>query len=283
MEWFETPAAVSAWSDAQHRAGRTIGFVPTMGYLHDGHASLMRLLRPNVDRLLVSIYVNPKQFAAHEDLDTYPRDLDHDRAVCAAAGVDAIFAPTGSLYPPGYETSVKATRLSTVLDGEHRPHFFEGVATVCTRLFGITRADYAAFGEKDYQQLVILRRVVEDLALPVRIVPGPLVRARDGLALSSRNAYLSDAERLRARSLYRALQRLAVSVEAGGTDVAALVNDARRRLDVDQLDYLALVDPDTLEPMDTVDRPARALVAGWVGRTRLLDNLAVHPPGSEVR
>lgn len=277
MEIVRTAEEMAAWAAEERRRGRSVGLVPTMGFLHAGHASLMALLRPRVDRLVTSVYVNPLQFGPNEDLDRYPRDPEGDARLCAAEGVDALFLPA-DLYPDGFSTSVSVHGLTDGLCGASRPGHFEGVATVCARLFGLTRCTLATFGEKDFQQLMVLRRMVEDLALPLRIVPAPLVRDADGVALSSRNKYLSAGERLRAASLHRALFAIRDAAAAGTTDAAALLDLGRARLDCDRLDYLALVDARTLRPIDRVgDRPARALVAAFVGSTRLIDNVAVGP------
>ena len=199
MQTLLTSAAITQWAEAHRAAGRTVGLVPTMGFLHAGHVSLMTRLRAEVDALAVSIFVNPLQFAPGEDLAVYPRDPEGDAAKCAAAGVDALFVPE-DFYPEDFSTSVGVSGLTAGLCGASRPTHFGGVTTVVARLFGVTRCDVACFGEKDFQQLMVIRRMVRDLALPVRIVPGPLVRDADGVALSSRNKYLSAAERERARS-----------------------------------------------------------------------------------
>jgi len=273
MEVVRSPDAMVRWAEA--RAGVTIGFVPTMGFLHRGHASLMSLLRSRVDHLVVSVYVNPLQFAPHEDLARYPRDLERDSALCAAESVDVLFAPE-DLYPDGFATSVAVHGLTDRWDGAMRPGHFEGVATVCARLFGLTRCTHAAFGEKDYQQLLVVRRAVEDLALPLRIVPGPLIRDHDGLALSSRNAYLSEVDRGRAPSLSMAMFAMQAAADAGERSVSTLVAIGRDLLECDRLDYLAVADAETLEPIDEVgDRPARALLAAWIGTTRLIDNVRI--------
>ncbi len=278
MDILRSADEMSRWADARRKAGQTIGLVPTMGFLHDGHESLMRLVRPQCDALVVSIYVNPLQFGPTEDLSRYPRDEAGDLARCAAAGVDAVLLPS-DLYPPGFATSVSVLGITDGLCGAARPGHFTGVATVVARLFGITRADVASFGEKDWQQLMVIRRMATDLAIPVRIVPGPLVRDADGLALSSRNTYLSPDERRRALSLSRALFAIrdAVLTSPQGTPVAELEALGRLILDVDRLDYLAVVDAESLAPIEVIDGPARALVAAFVGRTRLIDNVAVGP------
>lgn len=275
MRIVSTFEEMQALADGQRRAGRRIGFVPTMGFLHAGHASLMDRARPDCDLLVVSVYVNPLQFGPTEDLDRYPRDPEGDARLCEAHGVDVLFLPK-DLYPDGFATHVSVPALSETLCGASRPGHFEGVATVCARLFGLTRADFAVMGDKDFQQVAVLRRMVRDLALPIRIVAAPLVRDADGVALSSRNKYLSPEERRRAASLHRALFAVRDAAAAGTTSAADLLELGRSRLDVDRLDYLELVDADSLRAIDAVgDRPARALVAAFLGRTRLIDNVGV--------
>ncbi|MBX2803227.1 MAG: pantoate--beta-alanine ligase [Myxococcales bacterium] len=276
MELLESAAAMQQWATAQRAGGQRIGFVPTMGFLHPGHASLMALLRPQVDRLVVSVYVNPLQFGPGEDLDRYPRDPEGDAALCRDQGVDALFRPP-DLYPDGFSTSVSVHGLTEVLCGATRPGHFEGVATVCARLFGLTQCQLAAFGDKDFQQLAVLRRMVRDLALPLEIVGAPLVRDADGVALSSRNKYLSESERGRARSLHRALFGMQQRAAAGERDVAALLAHGRSLLDADRVDYLQIVGAEDLQPLTGLDPavPARALGAAFYGATRLIDNVAL--------
>ena len=276
MQTIRDPAELEALTSSERAPGETIGLVPTMGSLHPGHASLMALLRPRVDRLVVSVYVNPLQFGPGADLERYPRDLRGDAALCREQGVDVLFAPP-DLYPDGFATSVEVHGLTDVLCGASRPGHFTGVATVCARLFGLTRCHLAAFGEKDFQQLVVLRRMVEDLALPLQIVAAPLVRDADGVALSSRNKHLSPNERRRAQSLHRALSHLRDAAAAGTVQADALLDLARQHIDADRIDYLALVDAHSLAPITQLQRrqPARALVAAHYGQTRLIDNVAV--------
>ncbi len=271
MEILTSADAMTAWADARRAAHQRIGLVPTMGFLHRGHASLMDQVRPRCDALVVSIYVNPMQFGPNEDLARYPRDLPGDLALCEAHGVDAVFAPE-DLYTPDFATRVRVSGLTDGLCGAFRPVHFEGVTTVVARLFGLTRADVSAFGEKDYQQLAVIRRMVRDLAIPVEVLGGATIRDADGLAMSSRNKYLSAADRARALSIPRALSALAASTEP---DAVTRVAAAKAALDVDTLDYLELVDASSLQPLTTVDRPARVIVAAYVGTTRLIDNLAV--------
>lgn len=274
MDVLTTADEMIAWADARRAAHQRIGLVPTMGFLHRGHGSLMDQVRPRCDALVVSIYVNPMQFGPNEDLERYPRDLPGDLALCEAHRVDAVFAPQ-DLYGPDFSTRVKVTGLTEGLCGAFRPVHFEGVTTVVARLFGLTRADVSSFGEKDYQQLAVIRRMVRDLAIPVEVLGGATLRDDDGLALSSRNKYLSADDRRRALSIPRALGALAASSDR---DVGALVAAARAALDVDRLDYLEVVDAASLQPLDTVDRPARAILAAYVGSTRLIDNVAVVRP-----
>ncbi|MCB9694585.1 MAG: pantoate--beta-alanine ligase [Alphaproteobacteria bacterium] len=267
---------MTAWSVARRAEGARIGFVPTMGFLHEGHASLMARLRREVDVLVVSIFVNPLQFGPNEDLDRYPRDPVGDTALCEREGVDALFMP-GMFYPEGFATGVSVAGLTDRLCGAARPGHFDGVTTVVARLFGVTRCDVACFGEKDYQQLAVIRRMVRDLALPVEIVGGPLIRDEDGLALSSRNKYLSPADRARGLSLFRALRGIRTDVDAGIADTATLRARALEVIEADRVDYLEIVDASSLEPLAAVDRQARALVAGFFGTTRLIDNVGLPP------
>lgn len=274
MQVVSSTNALSQWVRSCKQESHTIGFVPTMGYLHAGHVSLMEHMRPLVDRLVVSIYVNPLQFGPNEDLERYPRDLEGDTAACKAAGVDVVFTPQ-TLYPDGFCTSVSVHGLTEVLCGASRPGHFEGVATVVARLFGLVQCDMAIFGEKDFQQLCVLRRMVRDLGLPIQVLGAPIVRDLDGLALSSRNAYLSPEQRNQALSLSRSLFSIRDMFLKGERSVEVLLGQGCRMLQVDQMDYLEIVDAQDLSHLDTVTRPARCLVAGYVGATRLIDNIAL--------
>lgn len=276
MRVLDDAASMMAAADAWRADGLRIGLVPTMGFLHRGHASLIEAIRPSVDRLVVSIYVNPLQFGANEDLDRYPRDLPGDLATCAAAGADAVFAPT-SLYPPGFVTRVRVEGLTETLCGRARPGHFEGVTTVVARLFGLTRCDVAVFGEKDWQQLVVLQAMARDLAMPIDVRAGALVRDDDGVALSSRNKYLSPSARVRARSISRALFDASARVAAGEERVDVLRDAVLTQLDVDRIDDVAIVDGPTLTPLTVIAPGARLLVAAFVDGTRLLDNIALEP------
>jgi len=267
----------SDWRAVQEEAlvrrarGERVGFVPTMGFLHRGHTSLFALARPRCDWLVASIFVNPLQFGPTEDLARYPRDPEGDAAKARAEGVDLLFTPT-ALYHRDHSTRVVVDQVSDGLCGASRPTHFEGVATVVARLFGVVQPHVAVFGEKDYQQLQLIRRMARDLALPVEVIGGPLVRDADGLALSSRNAYLSREQRARALSLHQALDAMAEAVAAGTRDAADLLELGRGRIQADSLDYLEIRDATDLHPLNRVDGPARGFVAATYGGTRLIDN-----------
>ncbi len=270
--------------DDARAAGKRIGFVPTMGYLHDGHASLMRAARSENDLVVASIFVNPLQFGANEDLSSYPRDLERDTEISAEAGVELIFNPSvDEMYPSGpVLSSVSVPALSTQWEGATRPTHFAGMATVVTKLFWIVGACHAYFGEKDYQQLAIIRRFVADLSIPVTVVGCPIVRADDGLALSSRNSYLSESERSAASVLNRALRTGAALIDDGETNPAVVMEAMAGVVGEEPLatlDYAALVDPATLEVPERIPSACRLLIAAQVGRPRLLDNLGVNAPG----
>ena len=278
------PAEMTAWSRAAHARGERIAFVPTMGALHAGHVVLLADGRRRAERLVLSIFVNPTQFGPNEDLARYPRDLPGDLAKAAGAGTDVAFVPDAAdIYPAGFQTTVALSELARGLDGAFRPGHFAGVATVVAKLFNIVRPDLAIFGEKDFQQLAIVRRMVADLAMGIEIVGVPTVREPDGLAMSSRNAYLSPAERARATSLSRALFAAREGAAAGQRDARALLETARAALEVDRLDYLELCDAETLAPVDRIDRPAVLAVAAFIGRTRLIDNVRIGVERLKVR
>ncbi len=272
-------------ADAWRREGRRIGLVPTMGFLHEGHLSLVRIARGQADRVVVSIFVNPTQFGPNEDLEAYPRDLPRDLELLAAERVDAVLIPcVPEMYPDGYQTRVSLDHLPHHLCGRSRPVHFGGVATVVTKLFNIVKPHLAVFGEKDYQQLMVIRRLAADLNLDVQILGGPTVREADGLALSSRNAYLTDRDRPAALALQRALGLAARLVAEGERRAEAVVARARQVIEAlpgAQIDYIAVCDPRTLEDVAVIDAPVRMALAVKVGRTRLIDNLALVPPGVE--
>lgn len=269
---------VAAWK----RAGERVGFVPTMGALHGGHLSLIEKAREKSDRIVTSIFVNPTQFAPGEDFDTYPRDESADLARLASVGCDLAYLPTVTeMYPQGSVTNVRVEGMSDLLDGIFRPHFFYGVSTVVARLFLHVQPDVAVFGEKDYQQLQIIRRMVRDLGFPIEIIAASTARDADGLAQSSRNLYLKPEERRNAGALQAALHRASVRLGTGESPSAAL-EEARGLLaksGFGKIDYVSLVDPDTLEDLPDAPLPAgtvaRLLGAAWMGRTRLIDNISV--------
>ena len=263
------------------RSGWTIGLVPTMGAFHEGHLSLMRRARRDCDVVVVSLFVNPAQFNDPADLDKYPRDPERDEALAADIGVDLLFAPAAEeVYPPGFATAVSVAGITETLEGAHRGRaHFDGVATVVTKLFNIVGPDVAYFGQKDAQQALVIRRLVRDLDMPVRIEVCPTVREADGLALSSRNAHLSPTDRARATALHRALSAVQDAVSAGERDPDVLQERALAVLTSEGIepDYLKLVSPDTLVPVTQIEDDFLAVLAAHVGETRLIDNQLIQP------
>lgn len=265
--------AVGAW----RKQGLSVGLAPTMGALHEGHLSLVRTAKSRCDRVVASLFVNPKQFAPHEDFERYPRDEAGDSAMLASAGCDLLYAPDrAAMYPDGFTTNVLVPAVSTMLEGEFRPHFFGGVATVVSKLLLQCLPDAAFFGEKDYQQLVVIKRMVKDLDIPVAIHGCPTVREHDGLAMSSRNAYLSESERRIATRLNLVLHDAIKEVHAG-EPIDEAEEEAKRHLiaaGFTSVDYVAIRDAETLAPVGDL-KHARILAAAWLGKTRLIDNMAV--------
>lgn len=262
------------------REGKRIALVPTMGALHDGHLSLVAAARERADYVVVSVFVNPTQFAPGEDFDAYPRDVERDLDLLGAEGADLVFTPTPEvMYAPDALVSVDAGPLGAVLEGATRPTHFRGVCTVVTKLFAITAPDLAFFGEKDYQQLAIIKRMARDLDLPVKVMGCPIVRECDGLAMSSRNRYLSRDERAAAPALYRALRSAETLALDGERDARVLEEAMRSQIDTEplvEIDYAVVADAATLATLDALGTgPARALIAARVGATRLIDNLAL--------
>ncbi len=260
--------------------GQRLGFVPTMGYLHEGHAALIRQSASRCDVTVVSIFVNPTQFSPNEDFAKYPRDLERDQALCMEAGCDVLFLPEVSeVYPTGYQTSIEPGRLAEPLCGQFRPGHFRGVATVVAKLFNMVLPDLAFFGQKDFQQTLVVRRMVRDLNMPVDVVVVPTIREADGLAMSSRNSYLSADERERALSISQGLFAARDAFSNGERNPSRLLGLTMAALaGVDRVQYCELVDAQSLEPiLDTVDRTAALCVAAYVGGTRLIDNLILAP------
>jgi len=280
LEIVETIAGLRARVAARRSAG-LVGLVPTMGALHEGHASLIRQARAECSSVVVSIFVNPIQFDRPEDLERYPRSLDVDAALCASLGVDLVFAPTvAEMYPVSLECRVEVGRLADHLCGRFRPGHFSGVATVVLKLFEIVQQDRAYFGEKDAQQLAVVRRLVSDFNVATTIVGVPTVRESDGLALSSRNQRLDPDERQLAPALYHALQRVKSAIAAGVSNVSELKQLAVTQIPPDprlRLEYFEIVDPVDFQPVDAVTGPVVAAGALWVGTTRLIDNMRCVP------
>lgn len=284
VETIDSVAQMKAWSRPRLAAGDTFGFVPTMGYLHDGHLSLIHKARNENKCVVASIFVNPTQFGPAEDLSTYPRDPASDSAKCREAGVDALFMPDVSeIYGPHFQTYVNVERVSAPLCGTSRPGHFRGVATVVLKLFNIVRPTAAYFGSKDYQQLQVIQTMVRDLDLDVRIVPCATVREADGLAMSSRNSYLSPDQRRQAVCLYQALLSARELFGRGETDADRFLRTMSDRiaLEPDAVpDYIRLVHPETLEDLKVVEGSALGALAVRVGKTRLIDNMLFERPGN---
>ncbi len=267
--------------------GKSIGFVPTMGYLHEGHKELIRRSTLQNDITVVSIYVNPTQFAPSEDYNKYPRDLERDMAICEELNVDAVFAPSDKeMYPEGFgNTEVRVKDLESILEGEFRPTHFRGVLTIVLKLFNVVQPDRAYFGEKDYQQLKIVEKMVKDLLIPVQIIPVETVREPDGLACSSRNVYLSPEERESALSIYRSFL-LAQEMFNQGEYKADVIKQEMKRFilshpHIKKIDYIAITDP-FLNPKEFVEVGDRILIALWVGNTRLIDNWKIKKPETQL-
>jgi pantoate--beta-alanine ligase len=260
--------------------GRRIGLVPTMGALHEGHISLVRIAKETCDRIVASIFVNPTQFAPHEDFSTYPRTFDNDVAKLAQADCHLVWAPTTpEMYPEGFATRIMPAGAAEGLETDFRPHFFGGVATVCTKLFQQVTPDIAVFGEKDFQQLAVIRQIVRDLDMPLAIVGAPTVREADGLAMSSRNRYLSPDERRTAPRIHQVILEVAARVRDGQATEAACVDAAKKlaAAGFGKVDYIAVRDAATLGPYEPAKGDGRVLAAAWLGKTRLIDNVAIEP------
>ena len=276
-----TATEMQEHSDRMRSLGKTVAFVPTMGFLHKGHLSLIREGCKLGDYLVVSIFVNPSQFSPGEDFESYPRNFDNDLNLLQKEGVDVIFSPDkDELYQDGFQTYVELKNLPNHLCGISRPIFFRGVATVVTKLFNIVRPHIAIFGQKDYQQLAVIRRMVRDLNFDIKIVGFPTVREPDGLAMSSRNTYLTPEQRINALSLYKSLNQSKKLVESGIKDAKRIIDTADTLIKSHPetvIDYITICDPETLADIETIDRPALMALAVSIGKTRLIDNIMLNP------
>lgn len=290
MEVIHSPDVARDFVWSLRREGKTVGLVPTMGALHEGHLSLVRISRSQCDATIATIFVNPTQFAPNEDLEKYPRTLEQDCDFLRAEGVKAVFVPSKeAMYPEGYSTMVEPPGVARTLEGVFRPEHFRGVATIVLKLFQCLPCDCAVFGRKDYQQWKVVEAMVRDLNVGIEIIAGEIIRESDGLAMSSRNRYLSESERGRALLISRALRAAHEAARGGQRDALALQQQMRQMLmgisesgentgeGVDKVDYAVIVDADTLVPLMELDRPAVALIAAHVGSTRLIDNLLLSP------
>ncbi|WP_286817747.1 pantoate--beta-alanine ligase [Desulfobacter sp. UBA2225] len=281
MDILKTKAEMQAWSAAKKREGKTISFVPTMGYLHKGHVSLLEIGKPLSDELVLSIFVNPTQFGPNEDLDAYPSNIRNDLDLAQQAGVTAVFLPDkNEMYGPNYQTRVSLDHLPQYLCGRSRPVHFGGVATVVTKLFNIVMPDVAIFGKKDFQQLAIIRQMVKDLDFNIQIIGGEIIREEDGLAMSSRNAYLTPEQRTSAVCLSKAIRLLKQRVAKGIRSVPDLVREMEAFIlsfEHTRIDYIELCNPRTLEPVETVQAETLVALAVQVGKSRLIDNALIEP------
>ncbi len=280
MKVFKTKAEVSAQVKCWHDENLKVALVPTMGFLHEGHLSLIRAAKQHADRVIVSIFVNPTQFAAGEDFTTYPRSEVRDLAMCSTEGADMVFLPCPEeLYNPDSSVSLEESTLSKTMCGRSRPTHFQGVLTIVNKLFNITQADVAVFGMKDAQQLAIIRRMVRDLDMPIEIIPGPIIREQDGLAMSSRNTYLSPIERQDALCLRRALDFAEAAWQRGDLDTNTLLAQMRSRIGETQgaeIDYIVAVDADSLQSTSQLRANTLIALAVKIGKTRLIDNTVLN-------
>lgn len=281
MDILKTKSEMQAWSKGKKRDSKTISFVPTMGYLHQGHVSLMEKGKPLCDELVLSIFVNPTQFGPNEDLDTYPSDIENDLALAEKAGVTAVFLPNKEImYPENYQTEISLSSLPQYLCGKHRPVHFAGVATVVTKLFNIVMPDVAIFGQKDYQQLQIIRQMTKDLDFDIQILAGEIIREEDGLAMSSRNAYLSTSERQSALCLSKSLKLAQDLASQGERKTQTLQNKLSSFIDSfdhTQVEYISFCDLETLEEKIDINESVLLALAVKVGTTRLIDNAIITP------
>ncbi len=276
MEVIQPLAEMTGWSKKTVASGKTIALVPTMGYFHEGHLRLMRMAAAKADTVVVSLFVNAMQFGPQEDLDRYPQDFDRDRELAAKEGVDVLFVPAADeMYPSGYSTRVRVDEITATLCGRQRPGHFEGVTTVVAKLFHIVKPHTAIFGEKDFQQLSVIRKMVNDLDWDIDIIGHPIVRDLDGLAMSSRNVYLSPEERQKALSLHRAIEHARSRVGEGLTDGGRLIEEIRDIILASagvSIDYVSIVDNESLADKNTIDKKSVLVLAVKVGDIRLIDN-----------
>ena len=279
MQVFEKIKDISNFIKELKAQKKTIGFVPTMGFLHEGHLSLMRHAKKVNDVVVVSIFVNPAQFGPKEDFNAYPRDMEGDKGKCLEAGVDIIFLPSvPELYPEGYLAYVNVEKITDVMCGASRPGHFRGVATVVAKLFNIVKPDKAFFGQKDYQQTVIIKRMAADLNMDIDIEALPTVREPDGLAMSSRNSYLNEEERKAAACLHRSLIKAEELIKTGEKNSEKIIIEMKKIIEAESLariDYITIADAETLEEVKTIDRKVVIALAVWIGKTRLIDNIVI--------
>ena len=277
IEIINTIKEMQRYSDLARQEGKTVAFVPTMGFLHEGHLSLMKKGRELADILVASIFVNPAQFGPNEDLATYPRNIERDLELLKKEGVDIAFIPDGKeIYPKGFQTYVELKNLPNHLCGLSRPVFFRGVATVVIKLFNIVKPHYAVFGQKDFQQLLVIKQMVKDLNLDIEIIGAPIVREPDGLAMSSRNSYLSPEQRIHALILYKSLKKAGEILKNGIRDSSKIIEEATALIKScpdTSIDYVIICDPETLEDVEIIEKPALMAIAVKVGATRLIDNM----------
>lgn len=282
MKIIDSPTEMQQTAFALKQEGKRIGFVPTMGFLHEGHMSLMRIARPEVDVLVTSIFVNPTQFSPNEDLDAYPRDMERDTRLCREVGVDIIFYPTPpEMYAPDHTVYIVENHLSSGLCGTSRPIHFRGVLTVVAKLFNVVRPDLAVFGQKDAQQFRLIQQMTRDLNFPIDIIAGPIIREPDGLAMSSRNAYLSEEERQQATCLYASLQRAQEMFDQGQRWSEGFRNEIeeiiKRAAPASRIDYIEIVDQKTFQPVSRIEAVTLVALAVFFEKARLIDNLVLRP------
>jgi pantoate--beta-alanine ligase len=281
IEIINTIKEMQRHSDLARREGKSIAFVPTMGFLHEGHLFLMQKARELADITVTSIFVNPAQFGPKEDLSTYPRNMERDLELLKKEGIDIAFIPDGKeIYPDGYQTYVELNSLPNHLCGLSRPVFFRGVATVVAKLFNIVKPHYAVFGQKDFQQLLVIKQMVRDLNFDIEIIGAPIIREKDGLAMSSRNSYLTPEQRIHALLLYKALKKAGEILKNGVRDSSKIIEEAAALIKSSPdtaIDYINICDPETLEDIKIIEKPSLMALAVKVGTTRLIDNMILKP------